>query len=347
MDPIGKKLLDIAEEELGYTEKSNGYTKFGEWYAENVDADHDSYFKTAPWCDMFLAWAADKAGVTESVGQFASTVEHARWFEKHDAWGDKPEPGAIVFFDWNGSNDIGRIDHVGIVRKVEGEQIHTIEANVDGIHLKKKVRDASVIAGYGYPSKVKVVEKHERYVPKHAAPAPTPQALTAAPGEQGVSRTQHKPDARKPEGENFAAGGHDMVLGGLVAFAVVGTVALAAGKSAAAKVPATPPVRVRKRGKHHRRPVALPADVTPAQLDAADAATTMMPAVSAAVAAEAEDREFWGRIEHLKEDQELAFWDSLHSEITLRPERAEPAEPAGRAQAPAGGGHAVPTSLGS
>jgi hypothetical protein len=56
--------------------------------------------------------------------------------------------------------------------------------------------------------------------------------------------------------------------------------------------------------------------VTPAHLAEAEATTTMMPAVTAAVAAAAEDREFWGRIEHLKEDEELAFWDTLHSEIT-------------------------------
>lgn len=37
---------------------------------------------------------------------------------------------------------------------------------------------------------------------------------------------------------------------------------------------------------------------------------------STAVAAEAEDREFWGRISTLENDQELAFWDSLHAELT-------------------------------
>jgi hypothetical protein len=36
-----------------------------------------------------------------------------------------------------------------------------------------------------------------------------------------------------------------------------------------------------------------------------------------AAAHEAEDREFWGRIAHLQEDEELAFWDSLHADATL------------------------------
>ena len=54
-------LGDIARSDLGYAESPPGsnHTKFGDWYGKNVDKD--SYFKTAPWCDMFLAWAADKA----------------------------------------------------------------------------------------------------------------------------------------------------------------------------------------------------------------------------------------------------------------------------------------------
>jgi hypothetical protein len=64
-------------------------------------------------------------------------------------------------------------------------------------------------------------------------------------------------------------------------------------------------------------PVELPADITPADLDAADAGTTVMPALSLAAAHEAEDREFWGRIAHLEEDAELAFWNSLHADAAL------------------------------
>lgn len=333
MDPIGEKLLDVAEKELGYTEKAGGYTKYGEWWTKHVDPDHDPYFTTAPWCDMFLAWAADKAGVTEQVGRFASTVEHAKWFAAHDAWGSRPEPGAIVFFDWKGSNDIEAIDHVGIVTKVDGDKIHTIEANVDGIHLRKKIRDESVIAGYGYPSKVKPAAQTAKYVPKHAAPPPSPRQLTDAPGEQGQAVAARQ---TSEDGESPPSGPQDAVLTGLMAVAVVGSVALSIGKAVAAKMPTASPVRIRKRGKHHRRPVTLPVDVTPEQLDQAEAVTAQMPAISAAVAAEAEDREFWGRIEHLKEDQELAFWDSLHAELT---------ESAQRRTLPAG--HRLPSALNS
>lgn len=33
-------------------------------------------------------------------------------------------PGCIIFFDWNGD---GNADHVGIVERIEGSTVHTIE----------------------------------------------------------------------------------------------------------------------------------------------------------------------------------------------------------------------------
>ncbi|MFC5751837.1 CHAP domain-containing protein [Actinomadura rugatobispora] len=313
MDTIGQKLLEIAKDNLGYTEKGDGYTKFGNWWTEKMDADHNPYFKTAPWCDMFLAWAADQAGVADQAGQFAATVDHAKWFKKHDAWGTEPVPGALVFYDWNGSDDIDRIDHVGLVEKVDGKTLHTIEANADGYKLMRKTRDMDSVVGFGYPGKVKT----EKYVPKHAAPAPKVESLTG-PGTQTGKTETTEPAASVPDLPS-----QEVLLTGVLAFVLCGTVALAAGRAAAAKAPTNSPIRVRKRGKHHRVPVELPADLTPADLDAADAGTTVMPALSLAAAHEAEDREFWGRIAHLEEDAELAFWNSLHSDAALSDAPAE------------------------
>lgn len=153
MPSIVDGLLDAAQRDLGYREQSNGYTKFGEWYYANVDKS-DSYFKTAPWCDMFVTWAAHQAGVEEYVGEFAYTVDHAKWFRQQDAWSEEPEPGAIVFFDWSGGDSVEGIDHVGIVEKVDGSKVFTIEGNADRVWLKRKERDPGKIVGYGLPRKV-------------------------------------------------------------------------------------------------------------------------------------------------------------------------------------------------
>ncbi|MBW8487160.1 CHAP domain-containing protein [Actinomadura parmotrematis] len=335
MDPIGKKLLDVVTKELGYSEKGDGYTKFGDWYAKNIDADHDSYFATAPWCDMFLAWAADRAGVAKETGQFGSTVEHASWFKQQGAFDRKPEPGAIVFFDWSGSHDIDQIDHVGIVTSVDGDTLHTIEGNAHS-EVTRMTRSMDVVVGFGHPGKVatelqtaaKQFDPEHKYQPRHAAPAPSVQAITAAPA--GAAQPGHTSQQSGKDSHAMEVPGQEAVLTAALAVVLCGTVALAVGRATAAKAPTSPPIRVKKRGKHHRpaTPVQLPADLPVTELEAADRETTLMPALSQAAAYEAEDREFWGRIDHFKEDEELAFWDSLHSarsealQRTARPERS-------------------------
>src|SRR5437868_2013556 len=105
---------------------------------------------------MFIAWAADRAGLGEYVGQFAWTPSDAAWFIRNRAWSSTPEQGALVFYDWGGGKSYQGIDHVGIVERVAGKKIHTIEANVDRVWLKRKVRDTDKVVGYGLPRLVKV-----------------------------------------------------------------------------------------------------------------------------------------------------------------------------------------------
>jgi CHAP domain len=317
MDSIGQKLLEVAKSQLGYHEKADGYTKFGDWYSKHVDKD--SVYKTSAWCDMFLAWAADKAGIEDWTGQFAYTPDHAKWFKKHDAWGHKAEPGAIVFFSWSGGKSIGDIEHVGIVERVDGHTLHTIEANHDNA-LLRATRDVSQVVGYGYPSKVKVkaapaqtAQTEQKYAPKHAAPPPAAKEIGKDVQAQVDS---HTTAAHDPAAPPTSLPDQQAALTGLLAVVLFGTVALAIGKSKV-KVPVSAPnVRVRKRGKHHRTPVELPVEVSVADLDAADASTAVMPAVSAEVAAQAEDKEFWGKIAELEEDVELAFWNTLHAAVS-------------------------------
>jgi hypothetical protein len=321
MDQVGHKLLQIAKSELGYKETNTGYTKYGDWYGKHVDTG--AMYKTAPWCDMFLAWAADKAGVQDWTGEFASTPNHAAWFQKHHAWGHKAEPGAIVFFSFSGGKSVGSIEHVGIVEKVDGRTLHTIEANHNN-QLLRATRDISQVVGFGYPAKVTVKGKpvpgtEQKYAPKHSAPPPPAERIAAEPPHRLTETAAHS----APEAPPAQPLPQEAALTGLLALIVFGTATLAIARS---KVKVPMPalnVRVRKHGKHHRAPVALPADITPADLDVADHGTVLMPIVSAEAAAEAEDREFWGKIAELEEDQELAFWSSMHSAISQsEPERA-------------------------
>ncbi len=153
MSPELQKIIALLQTQIGYSAQGGGYTKFGDWYGKTVEFDSD--YSTQPWCDMFLSWAAHQLGYGNWFGQFSYTVDHAKWFISHGAWGTTPEPGALVFFDWGGSGVVDNIDHIGIVTAVDGKVIHTIEGNVDGSRVKKKIRDESFVVGYGYPDKVK------------------------------------------------------------------------------------------------------------------------------------------------------------------------------------------------
>ncbi|MDH2425235.1 CHAP domain-containing protein [Sphaerisporangium sp. TRM90804] len=169
-------MIKLLKSQVGYSEQGGGYTKFGAWYGQTVEFDSD--YSAQPWCDMFLSWAAHKLGYESWFGQFAYTVDHAKWFISRDAWGTDPEPGAVVFFDWGGGHAVDGIDHVGMVVSVDGDDVHTIEGNVDGQYVREKVRDDSTIVGYGYPAEIQ------------AAMAPEVE-FTAPPGTNVLASSTH------------------------------------------------------------------------------------------------------------------------------------------------------------
>lgn len=88
------------------------------------------------WCCDFTVFCMKKAG-NMPVGDTSSTRDLHGKFEakgkaKHlnSAWSYTPKSGDIIFFN-NGSSRAGakKIDHVGIVEKVDGSKITTIEGN--------------------------------------------------------------------------------------------------------------------------------------------------------------------------------------------------------------------------
>ncbi|GAB2918790.1 CHAP domain-containing protein [Nonomuraea fastidiosa] len=144
------RLLDVMRSQLGYTEGPSGWTVFGSWWAKRHKKP--DWWASEPWCDMFVSWAANKAGLLAVVGDSAWTPGHAQWFKDRGQWGHKPRKGAVVFFDWAGSRDIPAIDHVGVVESVRKDgTVVTIEGNT-GNQVKRRVRSMNVIAGFGYPA---------------------------------------------------------------------------------------------------------------------------------------------------------------------------------------------------
>jgi hypothetical protein len=127
------------------------------------------------WCDAAVSYWAYHSGNEKAVcpkGPRAYTVYHAQDGKNLGLWYSgtaanlkaHAKPGAIIFFDWSGSNSIGAIDHVGIVEKNLGDgRVQTIEGNT-GNACRRRVRGPGETAGFFNP----------RYAASKPAPAPKP-----------------------------------------------------------------------------------------------------------------------------------------------------------------------------
>lgn len=117
------KLLQIASAELYYQEtpKNSNKTKYGKWFG--LDG--------VPWCGIFISWVFAKAGAPlGNIGfarGFAGCQTAVAHFRRKGQLVQDPQPGDIVFFDWNGD---GRYDHAGIfVRRLNKNEFECIEGN--------------------------------------------------------------------------------------------------------------------------------------------------------------------------------------------------------------------------
>ena len=111
------------------------------------------------WCACFVSWCADQCGyIDEGVfPKFSGVSEGVRWFQARGLWQDgsyEPQPGDIIFFDWDspGAGQDGDPDHVGIVEKVEDGVVYTIEGNSDDACRQNRYAVGYYeVFGYGTP----------------------------------------------------------------------------------------------------------------------------------------------------------------------------------------------------
>ena len=167
------KLISVAVAEIGYHEKASNaaledksvnsgagnYTK----YARDFDQKYPNWYNGKKngyaWCDMFVDWCfltafgyqnalrllcqperSAGAGCTYSLGYFRN---------KGQFFTCNPKPGDQVFFGTGVNNST----HTGIVEKVEGGTVYTIEGNTsDMVARRKYPLTSNQIIGYGRPS---------------------------------------------------------------------------------------------------------------------------------------------------------------------------------------------------
>lgn len=122
------RIVKTAKKEIGYFEDppNSNKTKYGDWFG----------FDGVPWCGMFVSWVYYHAGFhLGNIGflrGFAGCQTAVKHFEETGEITTDPQPGDIVFFDWNLD---GRYDHTGIfVKKLNDNEFETIEGNTSSFN---------------------------------------------------------------------------------------------------------------------------------------------------------------------------------------------------------------------
>lgn len=147
MNYANHQLVEIAKAQLGNV----GGEPYWSWYG---------FGGRVEWCACFVSWCADQCGYIDKgiIPKFAVCGDGVDWFKAKNQWlnyRSTPEPGMIIFFDWpdeHGTQD-GDSDHVGIVEKVEGGRVYTIEGNSgDACERNSYPVGNYQILGYGTPN---------------------------------------------------------------------------------------------------------------------------------------------------------------------------------------------------
>ena len=145
MSGINRQLVEVARTQLGNV----GGEPYWSWYG---------FGGRVEWCACFVSWCANECGYLDRgiVPKFSLCTDGVDWFRSQGQWLEgtgEPAAGMIIFYDWASDGMDGRADHVGIVEKVEGGTVYTIEGNVnDDCRACSYPVGHPEILGYGVPS---------------------------------------------------------------------------------------------------------------------------------------------------------------------------------------------------
>ena len=158
-----KKLIEIAQKEIGTAEPS-GDDKYITVYNSLTGMN---FAMNVAWCAIFVTWCKYKAGIDKTViPHFASCDIGMNWFKKNSlfkkaqGYGGNyvPQEGDIIFF--SGKYSEADSTHVGIVEKVAGSIVYTVEGNTsDAVHERQYDLSNKYILGYGVPDYPDDVQK--------------------------------------------------------------------------------------------------------------------------------------------------------------------------------------------
>lgn len=154
MNITASEVLKIAQQEIGYTEGANNWTK----YAKELDSI--GYFngpkQNVAWCATFVAWcfykASDKSTALNAQYQPSkdncgcSCKYNANYYRNKSKFYSTPNVGDVFFVGSKGSET-----HMGLVLSVNNGTITTIEGN-HGDKVASIKRNISDLGGFGRPA---------------------------------------------------------------------------------------------------------------------------------------------------------------------------------------------------
>jgi CHAP domain len=176
-----ERVLNRVRGALGTKEVPDGSNNnfIVQWYNDTVDK-----VGLGPWCQMTMTWAFYTTDFNSLFPATAWTVQAARnAVAKIDnmSWHDGTAgvlPGDLVYYDWSGNREFNKIDHVGIVEKVNPDgTLYVLEGNASNA-VRRMHRDAKYVVGYIRLDWNRVVVKVTPAPQPKPGPAPTPTSVT-------------------------------------------------------------------------------------------------------------------------------------------------------------------------
>lgn len=155
-----QKLVSTAASFVGCKEADGSHRQIIDIYNGHKPLARGYAMKyTDAWCATFVSAMAIKCGLTNIIPTECGCGQMIALFQKLGSWQENdaytPNPGDIVFYDWEDSgagDNTGWPDHVGIVEAVTGSTIKVIEGNIsNAVGRRNLAVNGRYIRGYGLP----------------------------------------------------------------------------------------------------------------------------------------------------------------------------------------------------
>lgn len=207
MGKYAKKVVEQARAWIGKKESDGTHKAIVDLYNAHKPLARGYKVKyTDSWCATFVSAVAIKLGYTDIIPTECGCQQMIELFKKAGMWAEDenrtPQPGDIIFYDWqdSGSGDNkGWSDHVGIVEEVSGKTITVIEGNYSNAVKRRKIAvNGKTIRGFGIPN----YDKETAQPPKKTATATASKPETVAKPSVGYTLKDFIKEVQAATGAN-------------------------------------------------------------------------------------------------------------------------------------------------